>query len=630
MKNINNNKLMSKIINKTKIENNFSLVFASNKGITLIALVITIILLIILAGISINLALGDDGLITKAREQQKRQDIVRISEELEVEKASAATENLRGIVLIDEYIDYIKQKNIITQGDIERISEADAYITVENYIFLLEQEENNNLKITYQEEASERKPKIESIDISNTTNTISLTINTKHANNGTYKYYIKNTENGEYEEKSSIKNNQYVYENLEQNKKHYIKVVVIATNNQTAEEEILRTTGTVEGLTDTNTTFTYSPDGWTNGNVTATARTEVTGYTLQTSKNGKDWTNTSSQTFSENGTIYARVVDNIGQATGYATGNVEKIDKTNPENATIALNSDIEGNQYHIHTGSSSTGGGCYGTPIYKTATGSRICGRFNMILNSTLGDGTSHWRCDTCGAITYQSGNNDPGDHYTTYTYNTTTIDHYELSCGKTEGEKEAYTIENLQLDATVTHKDNQSGVKIESCKWITNTSSTALGTDISHYTEGTFNDNKETITLNISTAGTYYIHVLTTDNVGNKTETIKGPITIEANYHAHKGSSSTGGGCYTKAVYKKATGTRACGTWYCILHAAQGDGTSHWKCTGCGEITYQSGDHNPGTHYVSYTYDTTTVDHYEINCGKSTTVIEGYTVTY
>ena len=39
-----------------------------NKGITLIALVITIVVLIILAGISISIMMGEDGLITKARQ----------------------------------------------------------------------------------------------------------------------------------------------------------------------------------------------------------------------------------------------------------------------------------------------------------------------------------------------------------------------------------------------------------------------------------------------------------------------------------------------------------------------------------------------------------------------------------
>ena len=47
----------------------------NNKGITLIALVITIIILLILAAVAIQLALGDNGLITRAQSAQKDQTI---------------------------------------------------------------------------------------------------------------------------------------------------------------------------------------------------------------------------------------------------------------------------------------------------------------------------------------------------------------------------------------------------------------------------------------------------------------------------------------------------------------------------------------------------------------------------
>ena len=43
-----------------------------NKGITLVALVVTIVVLLILAGVSINLVLGDNGIITKAKEAQRK------------------------------------------------------------------------------------------------------------------------------------------------------------------------------------------------------------------------------------------------------------------------------------------------------------------------------------------------------------------------------------------------------------------------------------------------------------------------------------------------------------------------------------------------------------------------------
>ena len=52
---------------------------AKQKGVTLIALVITIIVLIILAGVSINTLIGDNGIITKA--QQAKENILLAQEE---------------------------------------------------------------------------------------------------------------------------------------------------------------------------------------------------------------------------------------------------------------------------------------------------------------------------------------------------------------------------------------------------------------------------------------------------------------------------------------------------------------------------------------------------------------------
>ena len=43
-----------------------------NKGITLVALVVTIVVLLILAGVSISLVLGQNGLITQAQEAKRK------------------------------------------------------------------------------------------------------------------------------------------------------------------------------------------------------------------------------------------------------------------------------------------------------------------------------------------------------------------------------------------------------------------------------------------------------------------------------------------------------------------------------------------------------------------------------
>ncbi len=62
------------------------------RGITLVALVVTIVVLIILAGISISLLLGDNGIITKAKEAKKIQIISEAKEKIATEIITAQIE----------------------------------------------------------------------------------------------------------------------------------------------------------------------------------------------------------------------------------------------------------------------------------------------------------------------------------------------------------------------------------------------------------------------------------------------------------------------------------------------------------------------------------------------------------
>ena len=57
----------------------------SKKGITLIVLIITIIVLLILAGVSITLVVGDNGTLTKAQKATTETNKASIKEELELE-----------------------------------------------------------------------------------------------------------------------------------------------------------------------------------------------------------------------------------------------------------------------------------------------------------------------------------------------------------------------------------------------------------------------------------------------------------------------------------------------------------------------------------------------------------------
>ena len=98
----------------------------NQKGITLVALVVTIIVLIILAGISINLLLGDNGIITKAQEAKKQQKIAEVKEKISLELASAETDAIiRNESLEEEQLNDIVSKYGTLQDDKDTILTKD-------------------------------------------------------------------------------------------------------------------------------------------------------------------------------------------------------------------------------------------------------------------------------------------------------------------------------------------------------------------------------------------------------------------------------------------------------------------------------------------------------------------------
>jgi len=81
--------------------------------------------------------------------------------------------------------------------------------------------------------------------------------------------------------------------------------------------------------------------------------------------------------------------------------------------------------------------------------------------------------------------------------------------------------------VKATVTQIDNESGIDINKCKWIYSKKETEIGTEEEKYT-GKFDNSEERIETEIKEDGRYYLHVLSIDNAGNKTETISEPIDV------------------------------------------------------------------------------------------------------
>lgn len=111
--------------NKTKETEKLMAVHTDNfkeKGITLIALVITIVVLLILAGISLNLVLGENGIVTKAKDAREQTIIGHEKEQINLAYSACKTrENFDDLVTASELETEMKKSNenvsVVADGD---------------------------------------------------------------------------------------------------------------------------------------------------------------------------------------------------------------------------------------------------------------------------------------------------------------------------------------------------------------------------------------------------------------------------------------------------------------------------------------------------------------------------------
>ena len=414
-------------------------------GITLIALVVTIVVLLILAGITISLVFGSNGVIDKAQEANENTKIAQVREQLELAKGPEYIEG-NGKYNPDSYFERIEAEGIIGNKDTDIIDNGDGtyeVTTTSGYIFkiTLVPSKDNVEDIQIEHIGKVDGPRIRNLTVSKTTNSITVEVETANAEGATYTYYYKKGGETDWKKAEEIKEKTYTFSGLESNVIYNIKVRV-EKDGKAVEKEVSTITGELpEGAVQ------FSPVEWKSGQASTTITTSETGYTLQYQIGGiaeESWTNTTSGSAIGNlqhgQIVYGRLFDGTN---GSKTANIDVQDEILPQQATISL------------SGTSTT----------------------------------------TEGSIT-----------------------------------------------ATVTLTDNESGVNTTSSKWIYNTISGAIGENESSY-NNTFSGNGQTIQLKATTAGTYYLHVLTVDNAGNKKETISSAVTVEAalvadgNYNASKG---------------------------------------------------------------------------------------------
>lgn len=90
--------------------------FKKERGITLVALVVTIVVLLILAGVSISMVLGNNGIVTKAQASQAAQDKAYAKEVVESGLKSVQIDVLTGVKTtagVDDVVTAIGDSNFV-------------------------------------------------------------------------------------------------------------------------------------------------------------------------------------------------------------------------------------------------------------------------------------------------------------------------------------------------------------------------------------------------------------------------------------------------------------------------------------------------------------------------------------
>ena len=164
---------------KTKIQ--------ENKAITLIALVITIIVLIILAGVTINLTLGQNGLFTRAKTAREEYSTAEAKEKLEQEILNVQIQAVQegkdfNLKYLKEKID--KTKYEITLDDDENPTIAVIKEIGSNYYLTVD----SKLKVTKVEEQQPKPQYVKFSDLTWISGKVSVELTTKET--GTIEYKV--------------------------------------------------------------------------------------------------------------------------------------------------------------------------------------------------------------------------------------------------------------------------------------------------------------------------------------------------------------------------------------------------------------------------------------------------------
>lgn len=207
------------------------------KGITLIALVVTVVILVILASISINLVLNS-GLVNRSQNSKELHELQREKERLELIKGEVASDtNHVGKVTVDTYVEELINQGITDESEVTNNEDGSkTVITDTGYSVLIEPVGENDVKITIEGKVGELPPRIKHVELTREEETkLVIKVEAVRTEGAVYKYYYKTTTGDYGEAVYSGPNASYTIEGILPDEVYTVKVEVSNENGSAIE-----------------------------------------------------------------------------------------------------------------------------------------------------------------------------------------------------------------------------------------------------------------------------------------------------------------------------------------------------------------------------------------------------------
>lgn len=311
------------------------------KGITLIALVITIVILLILAGISINMLSGKDGILNRAKDAREKNDIATDIETIKMEYLEFLIEISPETATINKFLEYLENDKgyFVDYGD----ENGDENVELNGRLYTVKLE-GKELIVEYFKKAtvnSKNLPKITNLNVVVDKNSVEVTVALDKKEEITIKYVIAKEDGTIVKEVNADGSLNKKFNDLDANTIYTITVEVTNQYGTRKRKATIKTLSLVE-LTEGKANFKITPNTQWQKEVIATIessyenQTATLQYRIGSNGEWKDYTIDGFKV-DENTSIFGRFYNKTTEEVGYAfTDKVTIIDDGDP-NGSIEL-----------------------------------------------------------------------------------------------------------------------------------------------------------------------------------------------------------------------------------------------------------------------------------------------------